>query len=214
MNRRAFLQFSLTLLAGCAAGLPVPPTTVAPTPVPTRPASGGEPAACQLAPLVAPTRPPGIPRVDELDPNGLHVTSALRAVVIDPLEYRLKISGALDHPLELSLDDLRCLPQVTATVNLTCRGYFEDVTTYSGVPMTHIFDLAGLQKTARSFIFSCADGYQAFLTIGDVLDPHTFLALQWKEEPVPIFHGFPVRAVLPAMLGYAWAKYLIEIQVD
>lgn len=216
MNRRAFLQFGLTLLAGCAAAPTLVPTSIAPTPDPTAPRStpAGEAGACRPAPLVAPTRPARNPSVEELDPSGLHVTNAGRAVALDPGAYRLKISGALDHPLELSLDDLRCLPRVTATVNLTCKGYFEDVTTYSGVALLHLFDLAGLQKTAHSFTLNSADGYQSFLSREDALEPHAFLAYQWKEEPLPVLHGFPVRAVLPAQLGYAWAKYLVEIQVD
>jgi DMSO/TMAO reductase YedYZ molybdopterin-dependent catalytic subunit len=30
---------------------------------------------------------------------------------------------------------------------------------------------------------------------------------------VPILHGFPLRAAFPALPGYTWVKWLVEIEV-
>ena len=40
-----------------------------------------------------------------------------------------------------------------------------------------------------------------------------FLAYEWEGEPVPILHGFPVRAVFPSLNGNKWVKWLIGIDV-
>jgi DMSO/TMAO reductase YedYZ molybdopterin-dependent catalytic subunit len=46
-----------------------------------------------------------------------------------------------------------------------------------------------------------------------VLSSDSFLAYEWEGEPLPIIHGFPVRAVFPALSGNTWVKWLVEIQV-
>jgi DMSO/TMAO reductase YedYZ molybdopterin-dependent catalytic subunit len=59
-----------------------------------------------------------------------------------------------------------------------------------------------------------ADGYSAFVSMDMVLGGNNFLAYEWEGEPVPIFHGFPVRAVFPVLEGNKWVKWLIEIEVN
>ncbi len=211
MNRRSFLHLAALFLAGCT----LPPTTL-PTAAPT-PTTGPtpipvEPTACRLAPISAPTRPAVIPNLDQVDENGLHVTGS-GPVEIDPLSYRLKVSGLVEQPLELSLDELRCLPRIAARVVLTCQGIFRDETTYAGVPLVRVLELARLKKGAGAVHLLGADHNVVNIDLRDALDEDTFLAYQWKTEPLPILHGFPLRAVIPSLLGYAWTKYLVEIQV-
>ena len=38
-----------------------------------------------------------------------------------------------------------------------------------------------------------------------------FLAYEWAGEPLPVVHGFPVRAVFPESGGSFWVKWLVEI---
>jgi len=46
------------------------------------------------------------------------------------------------------------------------------------------------------------------------LEPdENFLAYEWEGEPLPIVHGFPVRAVFPALNGSKWVKWLVQIDV-
>ena len=223
MNRRAFLHLSLLALAGCA----VPPSPGASTPPqggtafpedalkrkPTRRATqaGIPPETCHPALLIAPTRAAPLTRLDQTDDVGLHVINSALAVELDPLSYRLKLSGMVDNPLELTLDELRCMPKTTETVRLTCQGFFVDTTTYSGVPLLHILQLARFQDGAKGLHLYGAEGYATFVTLREALQADNFLAYQWEDQPLPIYHGFPLRAVIPGMLGYAWAKYLVEI---
>ncbi len=217
MKRRTLLQMGLLALAGCATPpvvgtLPDSYFEGTPTRYPTRP--GIPPGECHPAAWVAPTRPAALPGPDQLDDVGLHVVNAARAPQLDLPGYRLKISGKVESPLELTLDELRCMPNMTETVNLTCKGYFEDVTRYTGVPLPHLLRLAGLKDGLSGVNLVGADGSSASLTLGEALGADNFIAYQWKDQPIPIYHGFPVRAVLPALLGYAWTKFLVEIVVS
>jgi sulfane dehydrogenase subunit SoxC len=41
----------------------------------------------------------------------------------------------------------------------------------------------------------------------------TFLAYEWAGKPVPVLHGFPVRAVFPRLTGGNWVKWVTEIRI-
>ena len=58
-----------------------------------------------------------------------------------------------------------------------------------------------------------ADGYSRIVFLNQLLPGDGFIAYEWEGEPVPIIHGFPVRAVFPALNGNTWVKWLIEIEV-
>jgi DMSO/TMAO reductase YedYZ molybdopterin-dependent catalytic subunit len=212
IKRRDFLRLSVLFLAGCA----VPPKTApAETPTSTALAVQATPvppdlATCRLTAVVAPT-PAARPGPDQLDDVGLHVTAS--AVHIDLSTYRLRVTGLVDHPLELSLDDLRCMPKMTARPNLTCQGVFEDVTSWSGVPIRHVLELAGVQTKAKAINMVGADQFQAYSSLNDALQMYNYLAYQWQDQPLPVLHGFPVRAVMATTFGYAWVKWLVQIQV-
>ena len=136
-----------------------------------------------------------------------------RPVLIEPSIYRLKVTGLVDHPLNLTLDQLRCMPKMTAKNNMTCPGEFEDVTTFSGVPFQYLMGLAGLQKGAKAVSMYGADQFKAYQSLDNAMQQYNYIAYQWQDQPLPILHGFPVRAVIATTDGYAWVKWLLEIQV-
>ena len=207
MNRRAFLRLALLTLGGCT----IPPSLVfKPPPTPT-PVPGTE--VCSALPVTPPPYPASTPNADLYDATtGLHVKN-YQIINIDPVSYRLKVTGLVDRPLELSLADLCSMPRITSKVVCTCRGYFEDVTTYTGVPLTYVMGLAGVQSTAKEVDLIGADGFPGFNTLEDVMQADNFLAYQWKGQPLPAQNGFPLRAVIPSKQGYTWTKYLTEIKV-
>lgn len=167
---------------------------------------------CRPRPVVVPTLPAIIPGYTELDEStGLHVTGSYQ--VIDVESWRLRVTGKVDTPLELSYDDLRCMPRIESLTTIICRGNFEDSATWAGVPLTYILELAGVQADATQIKLSGADGYSSTVLLKDALSELNFLAYEWAGQAVPILHGFPLRAAFPALPGYTWVKWLLEIEV-
>ena len=170
-------------------------------------------AVCELEPLVVPTPLSEFPGYALLDKSiGLHVTG--NAQEIDPVSYRLKVTGLVDHPLELTMDDLRCLPRVTGDPLLVCEGYFSDQADWTGVSMKQVLDLAGIQPEAASITLVSADGYSVNLSLLEALNEDNILAYEVNGKTLPILHGFPLRAVLPLTDGNDWVKWLVEIRVE
>ena len=195
------------VLAACAAR---PETVVSNTPA--APALNAAPTACVLAPVIAPTRPAETPGYAQLDETtGLHITG--EAVEIDAADYHLQVTGNVDQPLSLTYDDLRCMRRIQQRPALVCPGFFEDLATWAGVPLADIIELAGPQEDAGGVRLIGADGYSAIVTMDTATSDKSFLAYEWEGEPLPILHGYPVRAVFPDHGGSVWVKWLVRIDV-
>jgi DMSO/TMAO reductase YedYZ molybdopterin-dependent catalytic subunit len=205
-----------TITATAAATPTVPPTATA---QPTLTAQTtitvtGAVSPCVLAPIVVPTMParnPGYALPDPATGNRLHITG--QATEIDVAAYRLKVTGKVERPLELTYDELRCMPRTTVHCTLVCPGFFEDVASWTGVPVAHILDLVGVQPTASGIKLVSVDGYRIEVSLSAARQAQNVLAYQWENEPLPVLHGFPLRAVFPDLQGNHWVKWLVEIQV-
>lgn len=231
-SRRDFLRIAATggfsaLLAACGIELSSPSTPsdsiqgqAAATPTPVQMIKDAkaqgislESLDCHPAPVVVPTAPAEIPGYTMLDPStGLHMTGTVQ--YIDLTTYHLKVSGKVERPLSLTYNELRCLPKLTARPVLICPGYFEDVATWSGASLKAILELAGAQDDAKAIILVAGGGFESYIPLEEAMREDNFLAYEWAGQPVPILHGFPLRAVLPSMEGNRWVKWLTEIRVE
>jgi DMSO/TMAO reductase YedYZ molybdopterin-dependent catalytic subunit len=168
--------------------------------------------SCTPPPVVAPTASSLILGENDLDPEtNLHYTG--QAQEIDLAEYRLEVVGLVDRPLVLTYDELRCLPRVEVSCLLVCPGFFEDEATWAGARLRDVLDLAGVQAEASELRLFSQDRYNATVPLVAGWQENSLLAYEWEGEPLPILHGFPVRAVFLDRDGNTWVKWLIKIQV-
>jgi hypothetical protein len=171
------------------------------------------PGACRLRPVTQPPWPDKTYTPNELDSEtGLHITG--RPQQIDLATYRLQVTGLVDHPLSLTYDELRCMPMVTDNPELICPGVFDDSATWTGVPIKHILELAEVQQGASELTLVSADGYQVIIALETASADKNFLAYEVNGNPLPVQHGFPLRAVFPSMWGSYWLKWLVEIRIS
>ena len=163
--------------------------------------------------LVLPPRPDVIPKYTELDPTtGLHMTGTPK--FINAAKWRLKVSGKVAHPLDLTYDELRRMPRLTSRDPLICQGNFEDYSYWAGAAMTAVLDRAGILPRARKLELVSADGYSTEVSLDEARKRNVFLAYEWEGKALPELHGYPVRAVFPGSPGYNWVKWLVEIRVQ
>jgi len=170
-----------------------------------------------LESIMTPTLPATIPDQNEVDPaTGLHVTG--RPVVVDLAEYRLEVGGKVDRQLALSYEDILGMPKTTATLTIVCSQamfvVFADTATWSGVPLKTVLETAGVQPGATEVTMKAADGFLTTIPLEVALDPENLLAYELEGEPLPVLHGFPLRAVVPHRPGWNSIKWLTDIVVD
>jgi len=217
----SYIYLTLLLIGAVCVACSTQSPTAAPTGIEGTPTGAedtqvpeeGTPTLCALPTVIAPTPPAVIPGYAKLDETtNLHVTGTMKE--IDPADYRLVVSGAVDNPLNLTYDELRCMPKRKVRTLLVCPGFFQDEAMWAGVPLNYILDMAEVSPDASAIVLRGADGYTARLTLDVVRDGNRhILAYEWEDEPLPALHGFPLRAVFPEQQGNKWVKWLLEIEV-
>jgi DMSO/TMAO reductase YedYZ molybdopterin-dependent catalytic subunit len=127
--------------------------------------------------------------------------------------WRLEVDGLVDHPLSLTLADLMGMPLVTQTITLSCisnpvGGDLISTSHWTGVPLQHLLDLAGLKPEAKELFIEAADGFYECVGMRDLEDPRTLLVFAMNGEPLPVEHGFPLRIYIPNRYGMKQPKWI------
>ena len=170
------------------------------------------PVAKRLA-LLAPRRP-------NVGPQGFPVNKAFHETGIDPASvepatWRLQVTGKVAHPISLSLDELRAMPQRTASLPIACVEGWSVERSWTGVSVHDVLARAGVHGNPPAAVHSLQHSIYgtSLLTSDEVGDPLTLLALQVDGEVLAPDHGFPLRLIAPARPGVLQTKWLHEIEV-
>ena len=148
------------------------------------------------------------------------IDTALVVPQIDVASWKLKVTGLVDTPYELTYDELLALPQVEEAVTLACvsnevGGDLVGNALWQGIPLRQILARAGVQDGATQLVGKSVDGFTVgFPTAALDGDRTALLALGMNGEPLPTLHGYPARLVVAGLYGYVSAtKWLSEIHL-
>jgi DMSO/TMAO reductase YedYZ molybdopterin-dependent catalytic subunit len=148
------------------------------------------------------------------------IDTAVVVPQVDPAQWKLSITGMVDHPFEITLDEILALPQVEESVTLQCvsnevNGDLVGNARWQGVPLKTLLDRAGLQAGATQIATTSIDEWTAGFPTSIATDGRTaLLAVGMNGEPLPIPHGFPARLVVAGLYGYVSAtKWITEIRL-
>jgi len=132
-----------------------------------------------------------------------------------PKDYHLTVDGLVKKPLSLSLADLEALPSESLVRPFQCvTGWRVDAVHWTGVPLGHLLDIAGVTAGAVALRFFSFDGvYTESLTLDQARLPDVIIAYKMLGGPVSREHGGPVRLYVPEMYGYKSIKWLQRISV-
>lgn len=196
LDRRSFLAG-----AGAAAGAVVLAT------------AGGTVSALGWVSALAQRRP-------GTGPQGLPVNKAAsQAGVVaaaGDAGFRLVVEGAVRQPLELSLDELRAMPQHEAELPIACVEGWSASARWRGVRVRDVLALAGAAEGSEVGVESLqARGRyrRSDLNRRQAEDPDTLLALELNGEPLHLDHGFPVRLIGPNRPGVLQTKWVSRLVV-
>src|ERR1700730_16994919 len=133
-------------------------------------------------------------------PNGTMPNSKeFDDLVADALpSYRLRISGLVEAPKDLTLADLKAMAKQDQITTHFCIQGWSGVAEWGGVPMREILDLVKPMPEARYAVFySLADGadggrYYDVHKIENMRHALTILAYDMNGAPVSVLHGAPL----------------------
>jgi DMSO/TMAO reductase YedYZ molybdopterin-dependent catalytic subunit len=75
-------------------------------------------------------------------------------------------------------------------------------------------ELAGVQAGDRNVTLISVDAYRTTVSLEEAKQPENFLAYELEGKPLPVLHGFPLRAVFPGLEGNKWARWVVGIEVE
>lgn len=153
---------------------------------------------------------------------------------IDNDSYRLRVTGMVDNELEFSLSDLMERDVIEQQVGFECGGngqrLFQGLignAYWRGTTLSSILEEAGIQDGAKEIVFFGADiapeeirgrevdkAFARSLSIEDAMRPENMLAFEMNGEPLPHYHGKPLRLLIPGWYGVANVKWITQIHVQ
>ncbi len=181
--------------------------------------------------LVAPEMPASIPArgpfpsIPGLTPE---ITTAADHYVVDinlvqpsvgAEDWKLKVTGLVDQPLELSFEELQTRFAVVEEYSvLTCisnevGGDLVGNSLWGGVRLRDVLAEAGVKDGAVDVVFHAEEGYTDSIPLDIANDDSVLLAVSQNREPLLQEHGFPCRVRVPMIYGMKNVKWLREIEV-
>ncbi|MGH9346970.1 MAG: molybdopterin-dependent oxidoreductase [Vicinamibacterales bacterium] len=156
---------------------------------------------------------------------------------IDPAAYHLKVTGLVDRPKSLSLDEIKKLRTTELVAGFECSGNRRPLQglssngRWTGVPLRVVLEQAGVKPEAREIVFFGADHgeeevefrtqkhkvdqqYGRSLPRDIALSPEPFLAWALNGEPLTRHQGSPLRLIVPGWYGAPNVKWLSQIHAQ
>jgi DMSO/TMAO reductase YedYZ molybdopterin-dependent catalytic subunit len=157
---------------------------------------------------------------------------------LDAAKHRIKVTGLVKTPLELSIADLQAMPKAEIMNGYECSGNsgramqgLSSNGLFAGVRLRDVLKRAGVGDAAREVVLFGADRgneevvfrQQTFkiqqqfarsITLENAQKPEPLLVYALNGKPLTRDSGFPVRLIMPGWYGVANVKWLSEIHLQ
>lgn len=157
----------------------------------------------------------------------------------DADSLKLEITGLVEQPKTLSLDEIRAMPKHDQLMTLECsgngssKGFMNAVynSKWTGTLLAPILNACQLRPEAKEVVFFGVDRKQETLrkgsdreltvdvpfgrsmSVDDALNLNLLLAYERNGEPLEKRNGAPLRLIVPGLYGVANVKWLQRIEV-
>lgn len=188
--------------------------------------------------------PPGLLRESFITPtDSFYVRNHGDVPEVDPKRYRLRVSGLVERPLELSLEEIKSFPKTDLVSTLYCAGNrraelmekkaipgkvaWETGATgnarWGGVLLRDVLQEAGVEDEARHAAFTGLDRdvesetgepFGGSVPIERAMADGVLLPYEMNGGPLESVHGFPLRVVVGGYVGARSVKWLSEITLQ
>lgn len=153
-------------------------------------------------------------------PNGLVPTSEEWTRLKDDefRDYRVRVHGLVENPVELSLQDLRDMGRRDQITMHNCIQGWSAIGKWSGLPFAKLIELVRPSPDAQWVMFySYGEGgeggqYYDSHSIKDLGHNQSLLAYEMNGETLPVLHGAPLRLRVENQLGFKQVKWIKEIE--
>ena len=132
--------------------------------------------------------------------------------------FKLKVGGLVENPVELSLADLEKLGRVEQITMHHCIQGWNGIAKWGGIPMKTLIELVRPKPAAKVVaFFSFGEAlyggvYYDTQSMENVLKAECLLASQMNGQPLSEVYGAPLRLRVENQLGYKMVKWIERIE--
>ena len=155
-------------------------------------------------------------------PGKHKVYSAWGERTVDPQDitkilasWKLKVDGLVDGPRTFTLAELVALERHSMIKDFHCvEGWSIYDVPWDGVRLSTLLSAVKPKGTATHVVFHTIRGqYNESLPLAVAQEPNALLGYGVGGNTLPLKHGFPLRVVVPRLLGYKNAKYVERVEL-
>lgn len=157
----------------------------------------------------------------------------------DVKDFKVEITGLVEKPMTLRLDELKALPKKDQLMTLECsgngssKGFINAIynSRWTGTPLTPVLKKCRIDPRAKEIVFFGMDRkketlrpgtnreltievpFGRSLSVEDATKVPLLLAYERNGEPIEKRNGGPLRLIVPGWYGIANVKWLTRIEV-
>jgi DMSO/TMAO reductase YedYZ molybdopterin-dependent catalytic subunit len=137
---------------------------------------------------------------------------------IEERNWRLQITGLVEKPLTVTLEDLQRYEPMDQFVTLSCisnpvGGDLIGTTRWTGVSLQQLLPDLRLKPGATHLKIRSADQFFEVVSLDAIkADPRIMLTYSWDGVPLKRQHGFPLRIYIPDRYGMKQPKWIESIE--
>ena len=166
--------------------------------------------------------------------NDFYIVQHYNQPTVDASGYKLRVTGLVNKPLELDLATIKRRPKVELEAGFECGGnsprLFQGLignARWVGTPLKGLLDEAGVKPDGIEVVCYGHDkgeetirevkveqNFGRSLHISDAMNPDVLLVWEMNGEPLPFYHGAPLRLLVPGWYGVANVKWLSQIHIQ
>ncbi|HEX9921031.1 MAG TPA: molybdopterin-dependent oxidoreductase [Anaerolineae bacterium] len=140
--------------------------------------------------------------------------------LIDGPSWLLPLTGLVDNPLMLTLDDIKnnfesrdqyvTLSCISGRVGTGLIG----TTLWTGVSLQDVLAEVGVRPEARYLHITCGDGFYETVDLELIAaDERIMLCYAWDGHDLPADHGYPLRIWIPDRYGMKQPRWITGMEV-
>lgn len=173
-------------------------------------------------------------RFDSFYTDGFYIVQHYGQPEVDIDAWRLRITGLVEKELSFSLAELMQRQTTQQDIGFECGGnggrMFHGLVgnaRWGGISLRSLLEEAGIRPEGKEVVFFGADigkeeirgrevdsAFARSLSVSDALRAENLLAFEMNGAPLPLFHGRPLRLIVPGWYGVANVKWLTQIHIQ
>jgi DMSO/TMAO reductase YedYZ molybdopterin-dependent catalytic subunit len=135
---------------------------------------------------------------------------------VDPRSgnWSLRVFGKVEHPYELTYDEIRAMPATDVVCDLHCVTHWSRLdNAFTGVPTKAIIARAKPDPDARFVLCHGEAGFTVNVPLEEFTADDCLLAYQWDGQELTPDHGWPLRGLVPRLYLWKSAKWIRGIEL-